>query len=64
MARAPRLREAWSVVKKRVRRKGGDEVGEEVSALQSHWRTEMLRITSRRQMSESVGRTLIEIYVL
>ena len=30
------------MVKKRVRRAGGEEVGWEVSALRSHWRTEIL----------------------
>lgn len=48
MARAPRVREACRVVKKRWRRKGGEEVGEDVSALQSHWRTDILERCIRR----------------
>lgn len=36
------MRDAWRVVKKRCSRNGGEDVGEDVSALQSHWRTDIL----------------------
>jgi len=36
-------RDEWRVVKKRERRWGGDDAGWDVSALSSHWRTEILK---------------------
>jgi hypothetical protein len=37
-------KEEWRVVKKRERRCGGEDVGWDVSALRSHWRTDILRV--------------------